>query len=78
MEKRVTRVGLLPTIKVMAMKKAPSCYLEPLSFPLLCGGYTGFRVQRIRSLCQSSLTAAKVILISNITKELLVFFSSFA
>ena len=37
MEKRVTRVGLLPTIKVMAMKKAPSCYLEPLSFSLLCG-----------------------------------------
>ena len=37
MEKRVTRVGLLPTIKGMDMKKAPSCYLEPLSFPLLCG-----------------------------------------
>ena len=37
MEKRVTRVGLLPTVKGMVMKKAPSYYLEPLSFPLLCG-----------------------------------------
>ena len=31
MEKRVTRVGLLPTIKVMIMKKAPSCELHPKS-----------------------------------------------
>ena len=89
MEKRVTRVGLLPTIKVMAMKKPQvvtwslyhfHCFAEDEGFkpPIPGKGYTGFRVQRIRSLCQSSLTAAKVILISNITKELLVFFSSFA
>ena len=59
MEKRVTRVGLLPTIKVMAMKKAPSWYLEPLSFPLLCGRWgiqtpdTRKRVYRISSPAHS-------------------------